>query len=58
MVSVTVGVERLYEKYKEKPRWWIFGSTKHQNRALRGCFLRLVGYRFDAYPEFSYSLGR
>jgi hypothetical protein len=34
MVSVTVGVERLYEKYKEKPRWWVFGSTKHQNRAL------------------------
>src|SRR5215203_5751178 len=28
------------------------------NRALWGCFLPLVGYRFDTYPEFSYSLGR
>jgi hypothetical protein len=40
----------------EKPRWWVFGSTKHQNRALWGRFLGLVGYRFDTYPEFSYSL--
>jgi hypothetical protein len=23
--------QRLYEKYKER---WVFGSTKHQNRAL------------------------
>ena len=33
-----------------------FGSTKHQNRVLWGRFLRLVGYRFDTYPKFSYSL--
>jgi hypothetical protein len=31
-------------------------STKHQNRALLVRFVRLVGYRFDAYWEFSYSL--
>jgi hypothetical protein len=49
---------RLYEKWLEKPCWWLFGSTKHQNRALCGRFLRLVGYRFDACPEFSYSLSR
>jgi hypothetical protein len=36
---------------------WVFGSTKHRNRALWGRFVRLVGYRFDSYPEFSYSLG-
>jgi len=40
----------------EKPRWWVFGSTKRRNRALWGRFLRLVGYRFDTYPDFSYSL--
>ena len=47
---------RLYEKWMEKHRWWHFGSTKHRNIALWGRFVRLVGYRFDTYPVFSYSL--
>jgi hypothetical protein len=34
----------------------VLSSTIHQNRALWGRLLRLVGYRFDTYPEFSYSL--
>jgi hypothetical protein len=31
-------------------------STKYRNIALWGRFLSPVGYRFDTYPEFSYSL--
>jgi hypothetical protein len=30
-----------------------FGSAKRQNGALSSRFLRLVGYRFGPYPDFS-----
>ena len=35
-----------------------FGSMRYRSIALWGRSLRLVRYRFDTYPEFSYSLSR
>ena len=50
--------QRLSGKYSQRPRWWVLGRAKRQNRVLLSRFLRLAGYRFGTYPDFPDSLSR